>query len=104
MSPLAIDHPTEAPRKPHHHQPHGAAASPASPERSAGSPTERRTMRPPIPPTQPAVKRTSHTFHLIMSVITLGIWALFVWWWVAMVINHGNAKRARQYALELAEY
>ena len=39
-----------------------------------------------------------------MSVITLGMWALFVWWWVAMVINHGNAKRARQYALELAEY
>ena len=61
-------------------------------------------MRPPIPPVQPAVKRTSHTFHLIMSVITIGMWALLVWWWVAMVINHGNAKRARQYARELAEY
>ena len=61
-------------------------------------------MRPPIPPVQPVVKRTSHTFHLIMSVITIGMWALFVWWWVAMVIDHGNAKRARQYARELAEY
>jgi hypothetical protein len=39
-----------------------------------------------------------------MSVITIGMWALLVWWWVAMVINHGNAKRARQYARELAEY
>lgn len=33
-------------------------------------------------------KRTSHTFHLIMSILTFGLWALCVWWpltwWHAM--------------------
>lgn len=33
-------------------------------------------------------KSTSHTFHLIMTICTFGMWGLFVWWpitwWHAM--------------------
>lgn len=39
-------------------------------------------------------KRTSHTFHLIMSILTLGAWAVFVWWPLAIWHKIGPRQRA----------
>lgn len=36
--------------------------------------------------------RTSHTFHLIMSFLTLGLWAVFVWLPIT-IINRMSSRR-----------
>lgn len=42
-------------------------------------------------------KQTSHTFHLLMSVLTCGLWALFVWGpmaaWNAWGPKHKRTQR-----------
>ncbi len=38
-------------------------------------------------------KRTSHTFHLIMSICTCGVWALLVWFPLAMWHRYGPRRR-----------
>lgn len=39
---------------------------------------------------------TSHTFHLIMSIITCGIWALFVWLPITIWHKFGPRNKIRQ--------
>ncbi len=39
-------------------------------------------------------KRTSHTFHLIMTICTAGLWGLFVW--LPLTIWHHVGPRAKQ--------
>mgnify|MGYP000916116495 FL=1 len=38
-------------------------------------------------------KRTSHTFHLVMSIITAGAWALLVW--LPLTLWHKFGPRSR---------
>lgn len=38
-------------------------------------------------------KSTSHTFHLIMTIITAGLWGLFVW--LPIVLWHKFGPRQR---------
>jgi hypothetical protein len=39
-----------------------------------------------LPPQQPrrsvtkVRKPTAHTFHLVMTILTCGMWGIFVWW------------------------
>lgn len=39
-------------------------------------------------------KQTSHTFHLIMSILTCGVWAIFVWFPITIYnsMRHDKAK------------
>lgn len=38
---------------------------------------------------------TNHTFHLLMSILTLGMWAVFVWPWVSMLNASRNVARGQ---------
>lgn len=38
-------------------------------------------------------KRTNHTFHLIMTIITGGVWGIFVW--VPMILWHKLGPRKK---------
>jgi len=38
-------------------------------------------------------KDTSHTFHLIMTICTFGMWGLFVWWPLTMWHKIGPKKK-----------
>ena len=38
---------------------------------------------------------TNHTFHLLMSILTMGMWAIFVWPWVWMLNTSRNAVRGQ---------
>lgn len=58
----------------------------------------------PVPPVEPIYKRTSHAFHLILTVITFGMWALLVWWWWAPMQNASNNKKRRAYQREMEKY
>lgn len=38
-------------------------------------------------------KKTSHTFHLLMTCCTCGVWAVLVWPWVILWNNFGPRRR-----------
>jgi hypothetical protein len=38
-------------------------------------------------------KQTSHTFHLLMTIITAGMWGLFVWFPLTLWHKMGPKKR-----------
>ena len=38
-------------------------------------------------------KQTSHTFHLIMTICTAGMWGLLVWWPLTMWHKMGPKKK-----------
>jgi hypothetical protein len=53
---------------------------------------------------EPIYKQTSHTFHLLATLCTCGVWAFCVWWWWApMQAMQNNQKRAR-YQQQMANY
>jgi hypothetical protein len=58
----------------------------------------------PAPPVEPIYKHTSHTFHLIMTVCTFGMWAILVWWWWGLAQNSSNNRKRKKYATQMAEY
>lgn len=58
----------------------------------------------PVPPVEPIYKTTSHTFHLIMTLISFGVWAMLVWWWWAALQNRANNKKRKKYQRERATY
>mgnify|MGYP006408333743 CR=1 FL=1 len=58
----------------------------------------------PVPPVEPIYKQTSHTFHLILTICTFGMWAVCVWWWWAPMQSSANNRKRKQYQREMAEY
>lgn len=62
------------------------------------------TFGPPVPPPEPIIKPVNHTVHLLLSVITFGAWAVCVWPWWVLLVNHSNKKKSRKYAEQMAVY
>jgi hypothetical protein len=58
----------------------------------------------PIPPAQPIYKSTSHTLHLILSILTVGVWPVFVWMSMSFITNSSNQCKRRRYQKEMAHY
>jgi len=59
---------------------------------------------PPIAPREPIYVQTNHVLHLILSLITFGMWALFVWPWLAIIHIISNNQKRRQYDEAFARY
>lgn len=58
---------------------------------------------PPIPPIAPTYKETSHILHLVLTLITCGLWAL-VWPLVHLVNVMNNKSKREHYEQRLNEY
>lgn len=48
--------------------------------------------------------RTNHVLHLILSLLTLGMWAMFVWPWLTILHSVGNGQKRRQYDEAMVRY
>lgn len=59
---------------------------------------------PPMAPRTPIYVQTNHVLHLILSLITFGMWALFVWPWLAIIHMISNSQKRRQYDEAFARY
>ena len=57
----------------------------------------------PTPPMEPVIRRTNHVLHLLLTLITFGMW-IFVWPCVAVWNNHCNDRDRREYQVNLAHY
>ena len=57
----------------------------------------------PIPPLEPQIQKMSHLLHLVLTLLTAGLW-LLVWIPLAAGINRANEKERQRYARERAEY
>lgn len=55
------------------------------------------TYTPPTVTTYKVRRQTSHTFHLIMSILTCGIWAILVWWPLTWWHKFGPRKKITQH-------
>lgn len=45
--------------------------------------------------TQP--KQTSHVLHLILSILTCGVWAVLVWWPISIINRFSKDKAVTRY-------
>lgn len=57
-----------------------------------GGPFAPPTIRQPSRSVSRVPVRTSHLFHLVMSVLTCGLWALFVWLPITL-LNRMSSRR-----------
>ena len=56
-------------------------------------------------PPEPFVpRRVNHRLHLVLSVSTLGLWAVLVWWWLPLYIRDRNQREYWRYLLRLSRY
>lgn len=58
---------------------------------------------PPMLPVPPVYASTNHTLHLIISVLTCGLW-LLVWPFVVLAVNASNRSKKSAYERQLADY
>ncbi|MCO1659688.1 hypothetical protein [Pseudonocardia humida] len=58
----------------------------------------------PVPPIEPIYKRSSHALHLILTILSVGVWGLLVWWPMALITNSSNNRKRRAYQRERAKY
>lgn len=58
---------------------------------------------PPIPPIPPTYVSTNHVLHLILSLLTCGLWVL-VWPCVHVVNTMGNSSKRKEYEEQLRNY
>lgn len=48
---------------------------------------------PPPPPLPPRYVETSHVLHLVLTILTMGFWAIV---WIVMVIANGSTNQQRR--------
>ena len=58
---------------------------------------------PPRRPIEPRYRTTTHVLHLILTIVTFGLWA-FVWLIVALVVNGTNDSKRAEYEQALARW
>ena len=56
------------------------------------------------PPKQFVPRRVNHRLHLVLSVSTVGLWAVLVWWWLPLYIRDRNQREYWRYLLRLSQY
>jgi hypothetical protein len=56
------------------------------------------------PPEQFVPRRVNHRLHLTMSITTLGVWAVAVWWWLPLYVRDRNQCEYWRYLLRLSRY
>lgn len=60
-------------------------------------------MLPPMPPIPPTYATTNHVLHLVLTLITCGVWA-FIWPCVYGVNTLMNSSKRTAYERALVEY
>lgn len=60
-------------------------------------------MTSPIPPSQPNYKRCNHLLHLVLSLITLGVWS-WVWLVVGVYVAVSNKSKYERYVDQMNEF
>lgn len=59
---------------------------------------------PPVPPIQPTYSSCNHVLHLILSLLTVGFWAVMVWPWVYIAVTVNNKNKRTRYEEDLKAY
>lgn len=76
---------------------------PHPPSAAAMPPSGAAAMPPPIAPVAPTYSSCNHVLHLILSILTVGMW-LFVWPLVYIAVTSNNKSKAKRYEEELKTY
>ena len=56
------------------------------------------------PPKRFVPRRIDHRLHLALSIATLGVWAVAVWWWWTLYVRDLNQHEKWRYLLRLSRY
>ena len=55
-------------------------------------------------PVEPVYRRVDHRLHLRLTVASLGLWAVLVWWWQPLYVRDRNQQARWDYLLSRARY
>lgn len=55
-------------------------------------------------PVEPAYRRVNHWLHFRLTVASLGLWAVLVWWWLPLYVRDRNQRDRWDYLIRLARH